>query len=55
MIGATDSIVAITLKDSTTMGTQTLLRRDPKSSNKVDKVERHLTIRGKDVEKSTTN
>ena len=58
MIGATDSIVAVTLKDSTMMGTQTLitsLRRVPKSSNKEDKVERHLTIRGMDVEKSTTN
>ena len=49
MIGATDSIVAVTLKDSTTLGTQTLLipvRRVPKSSNKEDKVERHLTNRG---------
>ena len=54
MIGATDSTVVVTLKDSTTMGTQTL-RRVPKSSNKEDKVERHLTIRGKDVEKSTAN
>ena len=58
MIGATDSNAAITLKDTSTMGTQTLitsLRRIPKSSNKEDKVERHLTTRGKDVEKSTAN
>ena len=58
MIGATDSIVAVTLIDSTTMGTQILiisLRRVPKSRNKEDKVERHRITRGKDVEKSTTN
>ena len=58
MIGATDSSVAVKMRDSTTMGTQTLitsLRRVPKSSNKEDKVERHLTTRGKDVEKSTAN
>ena len=58
MIGATDSIVAVTMRDSTMMGTQTLitsLRRVPKSSNKEDRVERHRITRGKDVEKSTTN
>jgi hypothetical protein len=58
MIGATDSTVVVTLKDSSTMGTQTPiipLRGASKSSNKENKVERHLTIRGKDVEKSTAN
>ena len=58
MIGATDSTVVVTLKDSSTMGTQTpitSLRGASKSSNKENKVERHLTIRGKDVEKSTAN
>ena len=58
MIGATDSIVVVAPKDSPTIRTQTLitsLRRAPKSSNKEGKVERHLTIRGKDVEKSIAN
>jgi hypothetical protein len=58
MIGATDSTVVVTLKDSSTMGTQKLitsLKGASKSSNKEDKVERHRITRGKDVEKSTTN